>query len=58
MTAPRKFRISLELDEETVRCLGVVKKEQRMKPADAIRRALNLFFSRPIQGVGKTRGSR
>jgi hypothetical protein len=54
----RKFRISLELDEETVRCLGVAQKEYRMKPADTIRKALNLFFSRPIQGVGKTRSTR
>jgi hypothetical protein len=49
----RKFRISVELDEETVRCLGVVQKEFGIKPAESVRRALTMYFSKPIPKGGR-----
>lgn len=49
----RKFRINVELDEEEVRHLLVMQKEQRIKPADTIRKALNLYFSKPLPKGGR-----
>jgi len=58
MTAARKFYINVQLTEEEARHLAVMQKELGIKPADSIRKALTMFFSRPIQDVGKTRRSR
>jgi hypothetical protein len=52
----RKFRIAIELSEAEARHLFVLHKELGVKPADTVRKALTMYFSKPIpMGKGARR---
>jgi hypothetical protein len=49
----RRFRITVELDEEEARHLRVLEKEFHWKPADTVRGALDLYFSKLLYDIVK-----
>ena len=52
----RKFRLNVELSEDEARHLVVLHKELHLKTADVVRKALSMYFSKPIpMGKGAPR---
>jgi hypothetical protein len=49
----RKFNLTITLSEEEARHLLVLEKEFHWKPADTVRRALDLYFSKPLYDIVK-----